>query len=152
MAELEDIDNNLIDLAIPVTNSGSLADAPKRTRLNALLKKLRNNILSINTAQPDQQALEAAAKAVSIGWGQTWFEYSLAERTSGTTYTNDTERPIMVSADCDEATSIALSVDGQRVGGAVNGNVKAIVPVGSTYSVTVYSGVMGKFRELRSTK
>lgn len=45
MTDFSKITDNEVDLAIPTSNSGSLADTPKRTRLNTLIKKLKNNSL-----------------------------------------------------------------------------------------------------------
>lgn len=100
------------------------------------------------TATPDTQA---------IGQGQTWQNFTVpAQRASGTTYTNNTGRPIMVSVynGGGGQTSITILVNeitvaigGIDASGSNNGNsVCAIVPNGQTYRVT--GGISG-WAELR---
>lgn len=88
---------------------------------------------------------------LSVGVGQTWQNVS-ASRVNGTTYTNSTGKPIIVSIGNYIATSsyVNLTVDGIAVGyatgnstgGAVGSSITAVVPNGSTYvfTATVVSG------------
>lgn len=55
---------------------------------SAFMEKIVNNIVDINT--------RLGAIPTSIGYGQTWQSVT-AGRTSGTTYTNTTGKPIFVS-------------------------------------------------------
>ena len=87
----------------------------------------------------------SAAPAGTLGVGQTWQNVT-ASRTSGTTYTNSTGKPIMVSAYNDNYTSdlptISLTVDGLKIAFSDSGSgtsgicVSGIVPDGSTYVIT----------------
>jgi len=93
-----------------------------------------------------------AVTVTSIGVGQTWQNVA-SSRAIGTTYTNSTGRPIMVSVSCTRSSSgasatIRFNIDGspiaQRVTAesdsiqfnALTNGVDIIVPNGSTYSVT----------------
>lgn len=90
----------------------------------------------------------AAIPAQGIGVGQTWQDVT-GSRSGGTTYTNSTGRPIMVSVNTSSTTNTitttTLTVAGLAVasngsqGGNTNG-VTAIVPDGATYSVSIGSG------------
>ena len=86
-----------------------------------------------------------------IGVGQTWQNVT-GSRTSGTTYTNSTGKPIMVSINIGSGSCVAV------VGGvtlfnisAANGNTSTqnsfIVPEGATYSIT--AGGISVWAELR---
>lgn len=89
-----------------------------------------------------------AIPAQGIGVGQTWQNVT-GSRSGGTTYTNNTGKPIMVSVNTNSTvnniTTTTLTVDGLAVssngsqGGNLNG-VTAIVPAGSTYSVSIGAG------------
>lgn len=98
----------------------------------------------------------------SVGVGQTWQDVT-SSRTSGTTYTNSTGKPIMVNVynNAPDATySIAAYVGGLLVGysqGSAGGDsrragtVSFIVPTGTTYvvSYSVYGFSAIKWVELR---
>lgn len=103
------------------------------------------------------------AKSISIGWSQTWQNVT-SSRSSGTTYTNSTGKPIMVNAfsnQIDSGFSLTAVVDGVTVGFGGGGGggdarrtgfVAFIVPNGSTYSVNYTNGATGstlQWAELR---
>lgn len=89
--------------------------------------------------------------STAIGVGQTWQDVT-ASRALATTYTNSTGRPIQVSVVLgnytDAAINMQLNVDGLQIatfgygragaGDNGNGTCTAIIPAGSTYSVTGY--------------
>lgn len=87
----------------------------------------------------------SAAPAGTLGVGQTWQNVT-SSRTSGTTYTNSTGKPIMVSAYNDgynsDLPTISLTVDGLKIAFVDSGTgvggicVSGIVPNGSTYVIT----------------
>ena len=93
---------------------------------------------------------QAISALSSIGYGQTW-QNVIGSRSAGTTYYNDTGRPIMVKIysvlNTDSAATYVLqvgglTVDSQQYGRAGSGitsrgSVSAIVPPGVAY---VYSG------------
>jgi hypothetical protein len=88
-----------------------------------------------------------AAQATQLGVGQTWQDVK-ASRAVGTTYTNTTGRPILVSVTCSVNAGVVntLSVGGVPVAYAsvgVVGNgltLQAVVPAGATYAVTNTGG------------
>lgn len=93
---------------------------------------------------------ELATLVIPLGVGQTWQNVS-GSRVSGTTYTNSTGRPILVSVGATIWLASAI-VDGVSV--AVTGtsnvvNVSFVVPAGSTYSATIGSGSINVWAELR---
>lgn len=98
----------------------------------------------------------AATASNAIGYNQTWQDVS-ASRASGTTYTNNTGRPIFISVrwDRDDGT-LTLTVDGLDIGrtgstaGPVYYTLTAIIPASSTYSATASgSGGTLSWYELR---
>jgi hypothetical protein len=114
------------------------------------------NVLTSNgttwASQPNPQG---------IGEGQTWQDVT-SSRTSGTTYTNNTGKPIMVNAGS-IATGIATSGISATVGGIkvvefltrgdsnwpIRHTTSFIVPNGASYVVTVSSGSLNFWTELR---
>jgi hypothetical protein len=100
-----------------------------------------------------------SAASSAIGVGQTWQDVT-ASRSTGTTYTNSTGRPIQVNVVMgtytDAAVYMTLTVDGLpvakygygRAGAGSNGNgiCTAIIPAGSTYVMT---GTWTNWYELR---
>ena len=74
-----------------------------------------------------------------LGWNQTWQNVT-ASRSSGVTYNNTSGRPIFISVQGDQ-TAVEIIVDGEYVvlNEAGTDYGVAIVPNGSTYSVTVNS-------------
>ena len=116
---------------------------------------------SIGTADLANGAVTAAKLATAVkplGVEQTW---QTVTRTAGTTYTNDTGRPIQLIAN-GTATgagnpSITISIDGTaRASQTVYTNsagysfmVTAIIPSGSTYVVTVAGATVSGCSELR---
>lgn len=98
---------------------------------------------------------QLATAVKPIGVGQTW---QAVARTSATTYTNSTGRPIFISysADMSNGALITLVVSGVTV--AINEAPSAanfsswvcgIVPDGATYSVTIAAGSFTETKELR---
>lgn len=91
----------------------------------------------------------AALTSDIIGVGQTWQNVS-ASRVSGTTYTNNTSKPIMVVVSIyginNTATMVVSGITLGTVNGNYGGSITGIVPVGSTYVVT---GGWSYFAELR---
>jgi len=103
---------------------------------------------ALRSMSPLRVAQAIAAK--SLGIGQTWQDV-LGSRTSGTTYTNSTGKPIMVCVSGTTAAAaaggISATVDGVVVvtstvygpGASYQPSVTFVVPNGATYSAT-YSG------------
>jgi hypothetical protein len=94
-----------------------------------------------------QVATTAFAMGAGVGSNQTWQDVK-SNRALGTTYTNSTGKPIIVSVRY-EITGIAVSmiVDGVTVASFYNSTnsqlgvtQQVVVPNGSTYTVTASSG------------
>lgn len=99
---------------------------------------------------------------LGLGVGQTWQNVT-GSRALGTTYTNSTGRPIMIMVFVTSAASygfIQCSFNGAAtttvggtgwIGSASNfqGGVTLIIPAGQTYNVTVTSGSLSNWMELR---
>ena len=101
--------------------------------------------------------------ALSVGIGQTWQDVK-ASRALATTYTNSTGKPIFVSVTVawgNATASITLTIDGivaqyqesNPDSSAISMAVSAVIPDGSTYSVTqtsnVAAGTIQYWAELR---
>jgi hypothetical protein len=103
----------------------------------------------------------SAAASPSIGVGQTWQNVA-GSRASGTTYTNSTGKPIMVNAGS-TTTGVATSGISATVGGVkvvefltrgdsgwpIRHTASFIVPNGNSYVVTITSGTLNFWAELR---
>lgn len=90
--------------------------------------------------------------SASIGYGQTWATYS---RTSGTTYTNSTGRPIFVFVGLNATSGgqgYSIVINGVTIGsGSVYSNsitASFIVPPSATYQVN-FGGSFGYWSECR---
>lgn len=103
----------------------------------------------------DQSALAAAV--VPLGVGQTWQDVT-GSRAIGTTYTNTTGRPILLSVVCtstNTTNSVGCLVGGVQISsqGASATNTAftaiALVPAGSTYSISTVNSNLVQWNELR---
>lgn len=101
---------------------------------------------------------DTATIVKGVGDGQAWQNLT-ASRVAGTTYTNSTGRPIVVSCYADPAAAnilnimvsglvIAQNTVNNATSGA-NSTVSAVVPPGATYSVTRSLSTIGLWAELR---
>jgi hypothetical protein len=97
----------------------------------------------------------ASASDSAVGVGQTWQNVT-ASRVVGTTYTNSTGKPILILFMAASATAnctYRLIVDGVELVANIfptfNQTISYIVPTGSTYSITMTNGIIGKWMELR---
>ena len=96
----------------------------------------------------------------SIGVGQTWQSFTVGtQRIGGTTYTNNSGKPISVSVTSIATTSnlnlsflinsVNINTSATLSSGTGVVYVGGIVPNGSTYSVTINVGSIGSWLELR---
>lgn len=99
----------------------------------------------------------AIAQTTDLGVGQKWQNVT-SSRNSGTTYTNNTEKPITVIVsirDVNVFSGVIVSVGGvviidvDDVGAQGTTPYTFIVPTGSSYSVTVNSNIIRHWAELR---
>ena len=110
--------------------------------------------------QADTLILDNQSITGVLGQGQTWQDI-LASRSAGVTYTNSTGRPIEVQisavANASGQSDIRLTIDGIVVSrdapngstADFGGNVCAVIPNGSTYSVTLNRMSIFAWAELR---
>lgn len=99
----------------------------------------------------------AAQGLMTVGHGQTWTDVT-GSRVAATTYYNTTGKPIFVNVMSSLAASfdLQLNIGGTQFDRVVYnsgsngmGSVKAIIPPGVSYSVTVAAGAISKWSELR---
>ena len=104
---------------------------------------------TLNTITANATSATSAANA--IGVNQTWQQLTVPSQRSGngTTYTNDTGRPISISARLvQDDGQISLTVAGLKIdeiggtAGPANLTVSGIIPAGATYSVTSTSNTV----------
>ena len=133
------------------------------TQLPAATTSVQGAVILNNTVTSTSatQALTAAQGKVlndqAFGVGQTWQDFT-GSRSSGVTYTNQTNRPISVSLSIQDSNSFSpISV---TVGGVViididdhgsNGTIPLffIVPPNSTYLVNRNQNIIRRWAELR---
>jgi hypothetical protein len=112
-----------------------------------------------NVLKSDGTTWVSGTVSAGVGDGQSWQDVT-GSRAANTNYTNSTGKPIMVVVSTygfgNINVTIQLNVDGIMVGrdasweagGQLGGSVSAIVPNGSSYSVTNLSGTL-TWAELR---
>lgn len=103
-----------------------------------------NSNVSVN---PNNAA--TIAQSTDLGVGQTWQNVS---RSLGSTYTNNTGRPIQISifASGSSGSALALIIDGielLRTNQSASLHVTAVIPNGSSYTMTAAG--LGSWKELR---
>ena len=103
-----------------------------------------NSNVSVN---PNNAA--TIAQSTDLGVGQTWQNVS---RSLGSTYTNNTGRPIQISifASGSSGSALALIIDGielLRTSQSASLHVTAVIPNGSSYTMTAAG--LGSWKELR---
>ena len=123
------------------------------------------NLADNNTANPDSGGANWVAMGPGLGIGQAWTNVT-ASRAVGVTYTNSTNKPIMVSATVsgtvpNSTVSIALLVGSPAVGVGINALVtnanptqwsiccEGVVPPGQPYKLDVVQGSLLAWVELR---
>ncbi len=144
---------------VPVANGGS-----GRSTLTANNILIGNGTGAINFVAPGTSGNVLTSNGTSwtsvagggLGIGQTWQNLT-GSRSSGTTYTNSTGKPIAVGArsNFNRQNDIVVTVDGVETARyGIENNffivfpVFVIVPNGSTYSITIPGGI-GVWSELR---
>ena len=129
------------------------------TEVNNLLNAKANisgQAFSGNISAPNLSGTNTGDGALAIGVGQTWQDVT-GSRSTNTTYTNSTGKPIMVSVTVDGTNAgVGFYVDGVKVGttdvgsvGSLGMNLIVLVPSGSTYRATLNGGSLKKWVELR---
>jgi len=134
--------------ALPAISGAALTNLPASGLSAASDAEVRTGTSTAVAVTP------ANVKATQIGWGQTWTSVT---RSSGTTYTNSTGRPISLAIRFGDQTSrtATVYVDAIEVGFIdvrSSGDIpfSCVVPDGSTYRFVEHQGaVMVFFRELR---
>ena len=83
-----------------------------------------------------------------IGYGQTTQNVT-SSRSSGTTYTNSTTKPILCFVTCNNInTTWGLTINGVTLTAPIGGAVMFMVPAGQTYNVS-WNTTLQTFIEIR---
>ena len=120
---------------------------------------LNNTLTSTSTTQALTAAQGKVLKDLAFGIGQTYSNVT-ASRVSGTTYTNSTTRPIMLSIAVKDSpgggsvtlyvnSSIAIRLDDLAGGSAGYVQIVAVVPSDQTYKLDATSNLITYWGELR---
>ncbi|NWD04101.1 phage tail protein [Pseudomonas gingeri] len=145
--------------SFPVPGAAEVTYGISRPRNLAVMWCIKAWNAPVNQGSIDIAALAASiANLPLLGFGQTWQNVT-ASRVPGTTYTNTTGRPIVVSCYANSASTnnINLTVSGVVVAqnivnnatSGANSTVSAIVPHGATYSVATTPSPISLWSELR---
>lgn len=139
-----------LDTVIAVADGGT--GSATLTANSVLLGNGTSTLLSVapstagNILTSNGTTWESAALGV-IGVGQTW-KNVLSSRALGATYTNSTNKPIMISVSISNGgAQLTLTVDGVVIG-PITYIATWIIPPGSTYSVTTTIGALFHWSEL----
>lgn len=120
-----------------------------------LTAKLNNTLTSTKTDEALTAAMGKKLNDQAIGVGQTWQDVA-SSRVLGTTYTNTTLAPIMISFSGYTAAGVSVNAtvsnlivitSTSRDSGITN-SITFVVPSGSTYAITGTQGI-SKWMELR---
>jgi hypothetical protein len=111
-------------------------------------------VISCGTAPTQGQHLanKTYVDGQAIGVGQSWVNVT-GSRTSATTYTNNTGKPIMVSVSTTSTSNVSVYVSGVTIASHDTANAgpfnhSFVVPDGTTYSMT-HLGTLRNWTELR---
>ena len=119
--------------------------------------QLNNTLTSVSTAQAATAAQAKALNDQAFGVGQSWQDVT-SIRSSGSTYTNNTGKPITVVVSIRDANVFSgvlvtvagvVIIDVDDAGAQGTTPYTFIVPTGSTYSVNVNSNTIRRWAELR---
>jgi len=139
---------------IPVGNGTGYALATITAGTGVSVTNGSGSVTVANTGVTSVNGSTGAVTVTSIGVGQTWQDVT-GSRSSGTTYTNSTGKPIMVnvfSSGIDSSFTLYAYCQGVLVGfmgGGAGGDSRRsgfasfIVPDGGTYSVSYSGGALG---------
>ena len=86
----------------------------------------------------------------ALGAGQNW-QNLMSSRAAGVTYTNTTGNTIAISVVASGTADLLLTVGGLTIQHASSSiaSVSGVIPHGATYSVTLSSGTLSSWAELR---
>ena len=135
------------DTRVPV------AQLPAASTTSSGAVQLNNNLTSSSTSQALTAAQGNVLAGRDIGYNQTWQDVT-SSRVVGTTYTNNTGRPIQVFINLTDATlGTVLYLNGISTGEIDFGStgrqqLSFIIPSASTYQLSV-GAIVGKWLELR---
>ena len=124
---------------------------------NTLTSTNTNQALTAAQGKVLKETLDTAVSS-SFGVGQTWQDLT-SSRVSGTTYTNSSTHPIMLSIAVRDGgsgsatlyvnSSIAIRLDGLAGGSAGYIQIVAVVPSGQTYKLDAKGNLITFWGELR---
>jgi hypothetical protein len=154
----------ITDLAIADGGTGASDAATAFSNLKQAATTTVTGVVELATDAETQTGTDttraitpANLKATVLGLGQTWQDLT-GSRSASTTYTNTTGKPIQVAISSNTAataSNYSLIVGGVTMCTQANATntarvfVSAIVPNGSTYSLTISGSAIGIWAELR---
>lgn len=119
--------------------------------------QLNNTLTSVSTTQAVTAAQAKVLNDQAFGVGQTWQDVA-SIRSSGSTYTNNTGKPITVIVSIRDANVFSgvlvtvagvVIIDVDDVGAQGTTPYTFVVPAGSTYSVNLNANTIRRWAELR---
>ena len=147
---VDNLSSTAVDAALTANQGKVLGDRTQQaTTTNVGISRFANATEISNksnsnvSVNPNNAA--AIAQGTDLGVGQSYVDVT-SSRSSGTTYTNNTGKPILVIVNTYGGTSIVDGVTLRYKGNDTEGDWSFIVPSGSTYSVT---GNIRSWAELR---
>jgi len=151
---VDSLSSTATDAALTANQGKTLGDRTQQaTTTNVGISRFANasevaNKSNVSAAVTPSNAA-AIAQSTDLGVGQTWQNVS---RSLGSTYTNNTGRPIQISifASGSSGSALALIIDGLellRTNQSATIHVTAVIPNGSSYTMT--GAILSNWSELR---
>ena len=151
---VDNLSSSATDAALTANQGKVLSDRTQQaTTTNVGISRFANasevaNKSNVSAAVTPSNAA-AIAQSTDLGVGQTWQNVS---RSLGSTYTNNTGRPIQISifASGSSGSALALIIDGLellRTNQSATIHVTAVIPNGSSYTMT--GAILSNWSELR---
>lgn len=151
---VDNLSSTATDAALTANQGKVLSDRTQQaTTTNVGISRFANasevaNKSNVSAAVTPSNAA-AIAQSTDLGVGQTWQNVS---RSLGSTYTNNTGRPIQISifASGSSGSALALIIDGLellRTNQSATIHVTAVIPNGSSYTMT--GAILSNWSELR---
>ena len=143
--------------SLDVNTKVPVAQLPNASTTATGAVQLNNTLTSASTSQAATAAQAKALNDQAFGVGQSWQDVS-SSRASGSTYTNNTGKPITVIVSIRDANVFSgvlvtvagvVIIDVDDVGAQGTTPYTFVVPAGSTYSVNVNANTIRRWAELR---
>lgn len=125
---------------VPVQQGGGPSQGTNKINLGWAGSTFKLAVDGVDVGDVAFQSDISFLEARIIGIGQTWQNVT-SSRTKGTTYTNNTQRPIQIFINFDPDGNLSvLTISGQsfNVPDSQSEFISAIIPVGGTYSLSAW--------------